>query len=1711
MTKRRQGFGKKAVSALLALALLCGFFPSLAVPVQAASWADPYMDQLVAWGVLRGDVAGNLAPNRQITRAEFVTMVNRAFGYTEGGDTPFTDVTSRDWYSDDIGFAYHTGYFKGTSSTTASPTQSLTREEAVVLLCRNLRIPEKKGEALGFSDSRNLAEWSRGYIQAASEMGIASGYTDGSFRPQRAITRGEVSAMLVRAVGNLINRPGETSLGSVYGNLTISVPGVRLRNTVIAGDLYLTGGVGLGDVLLENVSVLGRIVVSGAGEGHQGGSSILLRNVTADNMVVDSMNDQFLTLRAEGDTAIDKTIVRSSALLEDMTAEGLGLRHIETDGEPGLILQLAGNIEEVTNRTPNAVLTMTQGKAAVINMDEEGVGSSLAIENGGRVDVLNLDTATNVTGVGGIAHIQISSDGSTVAQLPDEIIIRPGASANINGEMMDSVTAKESSQEPRLLAGYPRTKNVAATSADTVFSANKRGTVHWAITALADGSATEQDLLEPSGTPGKIIRQGTTAINASNTETVSAISGLTPDGSYYLTAIMTDNRNQRSPLKIYAFSTPDNTVPNFNSGYPYISKITKDSIQITAMPNKNCLLYYAVLPKGSTTPTLDDFKAGAISGNLGYGSIEVLKNSTTTFTANSKTLKELETYDIYLVLVDADGTRNSGVRRLTATTVDGTPPLFLTEPTVNAINPTSVNLLAALNENGVIYWAVVPHGEEYPKPLAGQTTKPALTSDTAKMQVEYGMNCLRSGKVSATANRDVTLNVTGLQGQSSYDLYYMAKDTAGNYTAEVKMITIHTLDNEPPQISQVFNRTSDEEGKEPRPDTDVTIVFSEGVQDLTDRKILSELYATANSTTASETERTNARTQLTNILTRDIELYDKTRYPETKIKAVTREQVRAGNLTGDWICYEDVEVKVNEGRTELIFKNATASETPAGMGNISLSSGNTYFFRIRNITDTSNNADKNVIRPNPQDLPSFTTVFATVRLTQEGITGGKPQTGTGTTAKDVDVHMNFQLHPISAGSVPENMFYDLILWSNQTVLYDVYIRVRNGSAVVTNDPATASLTAAGNGWYKLGNMGATTTDDVSMGSSMTLRARNSTTFQQLNNLKDAYTYEYAISVTQIGTLTDPKDWSQRVDLQVTVPAGPSGNLLNLGRQPTTSNWETYTSQSLDQGGVKAIHNPSSFNIFHQFSDNQAPSFVGNYPTFDSGDTFVNMSIQLKRSAQVYYVLAPIKSVDPEVTIQPYLDVQKNNQVVTPTSSIPPKQGSPDGNFTVDKPNNLEIFLPDPTWDSAIKTGMIQGGTGTTNRMVTGLMSQTTYYALFVIRGDSGVLSPVYCFQFTTQDVNTPTVKLEENSPNVSVTTSTNAIVDWILYANDSLFPMLKHPFETYRDQTVTGYDPKVLFPHLIKTETIIKVPAVYEDDGVTIKVPAVTEEVTTCNPTVLDALLTSMPGSQQSVFDHYIAVDSAAYQEVLGRIQGQITGDVNYAGRGQLPYNPLPANTARSVDCTQYMLPETQYYFLAAARNDQGSIYGFKAVKNVHIPDKEAPEFIRLSTVLDELAGTSKDMHNVPMSNWSNPAESMNYWYSGEITLTFDERIYQLIIGDNIERQLITLGSKTEADKNSAITHIVDVLGTAGQYMKLTCTRFGSTITIKFENVRHNYEIILFDDGWVSDASSNSDRKKLYLTFNALAKSQNADTNPDAPVVDLGMTYPSFTYEWRDR
>lgn len=1609
MNKHKQllrGLGRRSMACLLALVLMLGLVPITGLRAGAIS-VDEAVQKVVDWGFMRGDISGNMRPDDPITRAEFVTIINRAFGYHVMGEDPFTDVTASDWYAQDVSIAYTENYITGTSDTTFSPNGQLTREQAVVILARNMRLQAYPGEDTSFSDSRDLHEWSRGLVEQAVRYNIVNGYPDGTFRPAKAITRGEAATLLVNAIGNPVQEAGVHTLNGVYGNVTITASGVTLRDTVVAGNLYITDGVDLGSVLLENVRVLGQIVICGGGVSQDGNESIVLRNVDAQELIIDTIRGQEVSVRVDGDGTIASTTVRTNAFLRDNTGDGQGLLKITLDGGEKAKLSLAGNIKQVINITPNSTLNLVSGTAASITIDEAATGSTLNIAAGALADEVNLDVATTVTGEGDIGKLTVNSSGSTVTMLPDEIIVRPGDTVTIGGEEMDSNEAAEASSDPRLMGGYPNVSDLAPTSALAKFSGNKAGTVYWAVTPITSGSVGAGDLINPPSYNNDIVKSGTTTLTGSGVVASAKLDKLTSGGSYYLSAVFVDAREDQSPVKVISFSTPDDTVPNFADGYPYLSRITSMSAQVTVMPTKTCQLYYALLPKGATAPTGDDFKAGAgaIPGNLGYGSMSVTKNTTYSFDVNNQPLKELESYDLYLWLSDLEGGKSSAVKKLSFTTVDGTPPVFNTEPTVNKVDKTSVGLYANLNEDGTLYWVVVNHGETYPKPLAGQSGAVDLGSDNAKLQVSAGMNALKSGKVNMTEGKDVSFTISGLEEEKSYDLYYVAQDKAGNYSAKVGMMTIHTLDSNAPTVTQEFTKYNGTDTTRPLPESDVRLVFSEAVQTNDTYTPLVDLYKKVTEAAGSPAAEDVARDNMATALSNAIYLYEVPAgmQPE-KIEGATAADKESGNWVID---YRYAEITTEEGKTVITFPNSKG---------INLKSGATYYFEIQadTIADTSSAA--NVMGRFP--LAEFTTVFAIVNLSalnENSITSYtnsnkeevKPES-------PIPVDVSWRLNPVSTEKVVDSIDWDMLIWCDTSVEFNLYAR-ETGS----NDA----------NWEFLGNKSITVPGSDAQGISLTRGFRQSGTtnpdFEALNTLDEDVSYDFAISFTKVAGLADRNTWSQRLNLKIHVLAGSNNELGVLSANVTEENFK----DALEEGSVTNIGQPEDFSLRKQFTDLSEPEFIGDYPTFDAGDSAVNMSLMLDRPGTVYYVVAPLGYIGTtdESNNEYKADGstgEGNWETLLPDSGIkdPPELKQPDYLNIV----NASTYYRNPK----IKYGSVTCGSSVEVELVEGLDKETKYIAYFVLQGTSQTYSRVLAYRFKTTDVAKPKLTLNDFSPSVKFETDSTANVKYALVASDQIPNQLKDPFENYVDSEKKN---------------------AWEEYKKTISAST--------NATVLWALQTRY--KDYTVFDEFAGAGIRKTVEEF--VSGVSSMGVDVANRGSTELTQANG-FANENNFTSSMKGATYYYCLATAVSPLGSETSFAAVAGIHIRDSEPPKLTNVKTAATGKIGTDG-----------------NIVYSGTVIFIFDEPIYQLVTVNGIDQEPKEVWqTKYYADPDVAV-RLKDIMGVSQSKDKFTYPNdikaAASTLSLDFKDIPIGTTIVLFDTSYICDVNSNSTRQRLTFTL----------------------------------
>ena len=105
----------------------------------------------------------------------------------------FSDIAPDAWYKDAVQYAYDNGLMTGVSDTEFAPEATTTRAMIVSILARLEGV--ESAEAAGFADVDD--EWYATAVNWAANVGVVNGYEDNTFRPNTAITREQLAAMLM--------------------------------------------------------------------------------------------------------------------------------------------------------------------------------------------------------------------------------------------------------------------------------------------------------------------------------------------------------------------------------------------------------------------------------------------------------------------------------------------------------------------------------------------------------------------------------------------------------------------------------------------------------------------------------------------------------------------------------------------------------------------------------------------------------------------------------------------------------------------------------------------------------------------------------------------------------------------------------------------------------------------------------------------------------------------------------------------------------------------------------------------------------------------------------------------------------------------------------------------------------------------------------------------------------------------------------------------------------------------------------------------------------------------------------------------------------------------------------------------------------------------------------------------------------------------------
>ena len=352
-------------------------------------WAQNTINKWVDKGDISGYPDGTFRPNNMITRAEFVVLVNNAMGYTKSGYAYFSDVPSHYWGKNAIQTGVAAGYISGDGNGIFRPNDPVTRQEAAAMISRILDLKQNESRAYRYTDSYAISNWAKGVVGAVSEAGIMAGYPDGSFGPNKVLTRAEAVLALDKTVNYKPGDKEEDKEETKKEDMLLTQS--KLEDTTITGDLTISDRLGTKTITLEDVTVKGKLIVDGGGE-------IILKDCDIKEMVMDQKDT---TVKASGKTTVEKTTFKKigkltggdyTDVIVDKELSGYitidaKVRNLTLDAETDLKLGSDARIKnmEITKNADKATIDFSKGK-----VEDMTVKDKVTIKGSGDIDTMTV-------------------------------------------------------------------------------------------------------------------------------------------------------------------------------------------------------------------------------------------------------------------------------------------------------------------------------------------------------------------------------------------------------------------------------------------------------------------------------------------------------------------------------------------------------------------------------------------------------------------------------------------------------------------------------------------------------------------------------------------------------------------------------------------------------------------------------------------------------------------------------------------------------------------------------------------------------------------------------------------------------------------------------------------------------------------------------------------------------------------------------------------------------------------------------------------------------------------------------------------------------------------------------------------------------------------------------------------------------------------------
>ena len=425
--------GRKSLSAILILAMVLTF----AIPVSAfgatsfsdarGHWAESYINKAVSKGIVTGYPDGKFRPDAPVTRAEFITMVNKALGNRGSASVNFSDTPAFEWYYQAVAKAVAAAYTGGYDDGTFRPDAKISRQEAAVMISRIVPTYGYSASIGKFKDSAKVASWAASSLSKVNGKGYIGAYDDGLLHPEDSLTR----AQTAKIITDIIDKEN-----IVTNATTISKDGTTLSGKIYSNGVTVSKNLDDGEATISNCVVIGTLSVQGGGE-----ETVTVQNSRVANATV-SRSDDPVRLLLKGETTVNTLNAERTATIETSSLAGgdfgEGAKAINLQGSSKITL--IGSFPKVNIDGRTAELILDSGTITDLDVTASGRDASITVESKATVTNAKVNAQAAFRGVGTIRTMNVEANNVTYEKKPGSLTV--GRGVTVKPELVTATAGK---------------------------------------------------------------------------------------------------------------------------------------------------------------------------------------------------------------------------------------------------------------------------------------------------------------------------------------------------------------------------------------------------------------------------------------------------------------------------------------------------------------------------------------------------------------------------------------------------------------------------------------------------------------------------------------------------------------------------------------------------------------------------------------------------------------------------------------------------------------------------------------------------------------------------------------------------------------------------------------------------------------------------------------------------------------------------------------------------------------------------------------------------------------------------------------------------------------------------------------------------------------------------------------------------------------------